>query len=347
MNRPTISNTARIVCITTSIVVVAAVAVSITSGVSAQKADPAPGTPEFYTQKVEPILDDNCYSCHAEGQSGGLRLDSYKDILHGGGHGSPIVPGDPDTSLLIQAIRRTGKLKMPPKHPLEQAEIDTLTAWVKAGAKGTDVPAETLVKSDAPATTATQAQPTLTKVSAVTTPHAAGPMSDADFFENNVRPIFANNCSGCHVEATSGGLKLDSRESLLKGGEHGPAIVPGDPDKSLIITAVHQTTKLKMPKGGKLNPQEVADLTEWVKRGAVWPKSAPGTTFSASVKTGVITDRQRAFWAYQPLKVVAVPEPKLDAKDAHWARTPHRQIRPCKNARRRPQALRAPPIAAP
>jgi mono/diheme cytochrome c family protein len=322
MNRPTISNTARIVCITTSIVVVAAVAVSITSGVSAQKADPAPGTPEFYTQKVEPILDDNCYSCHAEGQSGGLRLDSYKDILHGGGHGSPIVPGDPDTSLLIQAIRRTGKLKMPPKHPLEQAEIDTLTAWVKAGAKGTDVPAETLVKSDAPATTATQAQPTLTKVSAVTTPHAAGPMSDADFFENNVRPIFANNCSGCHVEATSGGLKLDSRESLLKGGEHGPAIVPGDPDKSLIITAVHQTTKLKMPKGGKLNPQEVADLTEWVKRGAVWPKSAPGTTFSASVKTGVITDRQRAFWAYQPLKVVAVPEPKLDAKDAHWARTP-------------------------
>jgi mono/diheme cytochrome c family protein len=326
MNRPPISNQTRVACAAASIVVTAAIAVSITTGVFAQKADPAPGTPEFYTQKVAPILDDNCYSCHAEGQSGGLRLDSYKDMLHGGGHGSPIVPGDPDTSLLIQAIRRAGKLKMPPKHPLEQAEIDTLTAWVKAGAKGTDLPAETLTKSDAPAAPASapaaQAPPAVTKVSVVTTPHAVGPMSDADFFENNVRPIIANNCSGCHVEATSGGLKLDSRESLLKGGEHGPALVPGDPDKSLIITAVHQTTKLKMPKGGKLNPQEVADLTEWVKRGAVWPKSAPGTTFSASVKTGVITDRQRAFWAYQPLKVVAAPEPKTDPKDAHWARTP-------------------------
>jgi mono/diheme cytochrome c family protein len=274
MNRPPISNQTRLGCAAASILVTAGIAVSITTGVFAQKADPAPGTPEFYTQKVAPILDDNCYSCHAEGQSGGLRLDSYKDMLHGGGHGSPIVPGDPDTSLLIQAIRRTGKLKMPPKHPLEQAEIDTLTAWVKAGAKGTDAPAETLTKSDAPATpvpTVTSAQPALTKVAVVTTPHAVGAMSDADFFENNVRPIIANNCSGCHVEATSGGLKLDSRESLLKGGEHGPALVPGDPDKSLIITAVHQTTKLKMPKGGKLNPQEVADLTEWVKRGAVWP----------------------------------------------------------------------------
>lgn len=143
-------------------------------------------------------------------------------------------------------------------------------------------------------------------------------MSDADFFENNIRPILVNNCSSCHIDVTSGGLKLDSRESLLKGGGRGPAIVPGDPEKSLIVTAVHQTTALKMPKGGKLTPQEIADLTEWVKHGAVWPKSAPGTVFSESIKTGVITARQRAFWSFQPLKPVAVPEPK----DAHWAKTP-------------------------
>jgi hypothetical protein len=79
-------------------------------------------------------------------------------------------------------------------------------------------------------------------------------MSDADFFENNIRPILVNNCSSCHIDVTSGGLKLDSRESLLKGGGRGPAIVPGDPEKSLIVTAVHQTTALKMPKGGKTHP---------------------------------------------------------------------------------------------
>jgi cytochrome c553 len=297
---------------------------SATSGVFAQKtADPAPGTAEYYTQKVEPILDDNCYSCHAESQSGGLRIDSYALLLKGGPHGAIIVPGDPDTSILIQAIRREGKLKMPPRHALEPGEVAVLVAWVKAGAKGTEPAPETIAKADAPTPAApaakpAPAQPAVEKAAAVATPHGQGAMSDADFFENDIRPILANNCYSCHGDATSGGLKLDSREALLKGGNHGPALVPGDPEKSLIITAVHQTTSLKMPKGGKLSAQEVADLTEWVKHGAVWPKSAPGTTFSASVKTGVITDKQRAFWAYQPLKVVAVPEPKYE----HWAKTP-------------------------
>jgi cytochrome c553 len=304
--------------------IAAAVGVSATSGVFAQKtADPTPGTAEYYTQKVEPILDDNCYSCHAESQSGGLRIDSYALLLKGGSHGAIIVPGDPDTSIMIQAIRREGKLKMPPRHALEPAEVDVLVAWVKAGAKGTGPAPEMVAKADAPASASPVAerapvQPAVEKVAAAAAPHGQGAMSDADFFENDIRPILANNCLSCHGDATSGGLKLDSREALLKGGNHGPVLVPGDPEKSLIITAVHQTTSLKMPKGGKLTPQEVADLTEWVKHGAVWPKSAPGTTFSASVKTGVITDKQRAFWAYQPLKVVAVPEPKYE----HWAKTP-------------------------
>ena len=97
------------------------------------------------------------------------------------------------------------------------------------------------------------------------------------------------------------------------------AIIPGDPEKSLLITAVHQTTPLKMPKGGKLTAQEVSDLTQWVKQGAIWPKSAPGTVFSASLlKSGVITEKQRAFWSFQPLKAVPVPA----EKDSHWAKTP-------------------------
>ena len=324
----------RILFRATAVLAVVFITVSAIGPVEAQQAaspaapvqsSPAPGTTEFFTLRVEPILDDNCYSCHQESQSGGLRLDSYSAILKGGGRGPAIVPGDPETSILINAIRRTGKLKMPPKHPLEQSEIDTLVEWVKAGAKGSTASSDTVAKAADPTPmTSTSAQPASTepsvvKASAATTaPHVQGAMSDVDFFENNIRPIIANNCSSCHVDANAGGLKLDSREALLKGGGRGPAIVPGEPDKSLIITAVHQTTTLKMPKGGKLTPQEVADLTEWVKHGAVWPKSAPGTVFSASVKTGIITDKQRAFWSFQPLKAVAVPE----VKDAKWAKTP-------------------------
>ena len=330
---PKLSKTSmRVVLAATTVVAASGIAASVTGGVFAQEAasaaSPAPGTVEFYTQKVEPILDDNCYSCHQESLSGGLRLDSYAAILKGGKSGPPIVPGDPETSLLIKMIRRQGKLKMPPKRALEPSEVETLVAWVKAGAKGADAAQPMTSTTAAPETTAAAApatpapgapaKPEVVKASASTVIRPQGAMSDADFFENNVRPIIANNCSTCHVDTISGGLKLDSREALLKGGLHGPAIVPGDPDKSLLITAIHQSTALKMPKGGKLTPQEVADLTQWVKQGAVWPKSAPGTVFSASVKSGIITEKQRAFWSFQPLKVVPVPE----VKDSHWARTP-------------------------
>ena len=314
----------RAIFIGTSLALAAGISVSITGAVSAQQANPAPGNPEFFTQRVQPILDDNCYSCHEESMSGGLRLDSYQSILRGGKRGPAIVIGDPDGSIMIQAIRRIGALKMPPRKALEASEVADLVAWVKAGAKGVEsspTPSDSVAASTPSAVsspTATPAKPAVVNVSAVAQPHPQGAMSDADFFENNIRPILSNNCAGCHGDSVSGGLKLDSREALLKGGEHGPVLVPGNPDKSLIITAVHQTTALKMPKGGKLTSQEVADLSQWVRQGAVWPASAPGTVFSSSLKTGIITPKQRAFWSFQPLKPVAIPE----AKNSHWARTP-------------------------
>jgi hypothetical protein len=307
----------RTLLIGTSVIIAAGITVSITGAVSAQQSAPAPDTTEFFTQRVLPILDDKCYSCHLESASGGLRLDSNESILKGGNRGPAIVVGDPDSSLMIQAIRRIGALKMPPRKALEDSEVADLVAWVKAGAKGLPATQVSATKPDS-AVSAPTTTPATVKASVVTTAHPQGAMSDADFFENNVRPILANNCASCHGDSVSAGLRLDSRESLLKGGEHGAAVVPGDPEKSLLITAVHQSTSLKMPKGGKLTPQEVADLTQWVKQGAVWPKSAPGTVFSVTSKTGAITDKQRAFWSFQPLKVVPVPT----VKDAHWAKTP-------------------------
>src|SRR5580765_2790197 len=107
---------------------------------------------------------------------------------------------------------------------------------------------------------------------------AATAAQSATLFETSVRPVLAANCYDCHGEERMGGLRVDSREGLLKGGKSGPAIVPGDPEKSLIIQAVRQTQALKMPKGGRLKPAEVEALTEWVKAGAVWPTFAPSST---------------------------------------------------------------------
>jgi hypothetical protein len=78
------------------------------------------------------------------------------------------------------------------------------------------------------------------------------PAATPDFFETKVRPVLANNCYACHTGSAMGGLRLDSRDAMLKGGGRGAALVPGDPDKSLLITAVRQTDEnLKMPQGGK------------------------------------------------------------------------------------------------
>src|SRR3989441_7822131 len=107
-----------------------------------------------------------------------------------------------------------------------------------------------------------------------------------EYFEAKVRPGLAANCYDCHTDERMGGLRLDSREGLLKGGESGPAIVPGDPDKSVMIQAIRQTDKLKMPKGGRLKLEEIDALTEWVKAGAVWPTFAGSVTSDSPASVG-------------------------------------------------------------
>src|SRR6185436_17456376 len=92
-----------------------------------------------------------------------------------------------------------------------------------------------------------------------------------EFFETRVRPVFAKNCYACHTDSMMGGLRLDSADAVKKGGKSGPPIVPGKPDDSLLIQAIRRThERIKMPPSGKLADKEIADITEWVKSGAVW-----------------------------------------------------------------------------
>jgi mono/diheme cytochrome c family protein len=133
-----------------------------------------------------------------------------------------------------------------------------------------------------------------------------------DFFENHIRPLLAQNCFACHTNSQMGGLRLDSRESILKGGKSGPAVVPGAPDQSRLITAVRQTTNLKMPLGARLTEAQVDELVTWVKDGAVWP-DAPK---SSQTDGYVIRPDQRKFWSFQPL---AKPEAPT-VKDSAWSK---------------------------
>jgi mono/diheme cytochrome c family protein/cytochrome c553 len=132
-----------------------------------------------------------------------------------------------------------------------------------------------------------------------------------DFFENRIRPVLAQNCFACHTNSQMGGLRLDSLEGILKGGKSGPAVVPGAPEKSMLITAIRQTTEIKMPKNGHLTDAQIENLAKWVKDGAVWPE-APKSEQAGGY---VVRPDQRKFWSIQPLAKVEPPK----VKDLAWS----------------------------
>src|SRR5687767_14768221 len=106
---------------------------------------------------------------------------------------------------------------------------------------------------------------------------AAEPAGTSEFFEKKVRPVLIEHCFRCHADAKKapkGGLRLDSRDALLKGGDNGPAIVVGHPDKSRLVDAIrYENPDLQMPPKGKLPDAAVADLVAWVRAGAIWPEA--------------------------------------------------------------------------
>jgi len=132
---------------------------------------------------------------------------------------------------------------------------------------------------------------------------------NADFFEQKIRPLLVERCYQCHAQGKpiKGGLKLDTRGGWQKGGDTGPALVPGKPDESLLIKAVrYQDADLQMPPAGKLPDAQINLLEEWVRRGAPDPRDDAGPGAKA------VTDRDatRNHWAYQPPTIPAAPPVK-------------------------------------
>lgn len=123
---------------------------------------------------------------------------------------------------------------------------------------------------------------------------------DANFFEQRIRPLLIQKCYQCHAGTKAGGgLRLDSRSGWQHGGDSGPAIVPGQPERSLLIRAVRYES-LEMPppeEGARLTQQQVADLVRWVADGAFDPRDAAPATSAMTIADA------RDWWAFQPLPV--------------------------------------------
>jgi len=139
-----------------------------------------------------------------------------------------------------------------------------------------------------------------------------------EFFEKKIRPMLANHCYHCHSADTkpAGNLRVDDKNGLLSGGNSGPAVVPGHPEKSVLLKRVtDKNEKKRMPAEGKfLDEEQIADLTKWIQDGAAWPALRVPASIGKSKPE--YEKLKATHWAFQPLKTPTVPKPA----DANWAR---------------------------
>jgi hypothetical protein len=133
-----------------------------------------------------------------------------------------------------------------------------------------------------------------------------------ELFEKKIRPVLVQHCYGCHsAEARAkkklrGGLQLDTREGLLKGGDTGPALVPGKADASLLFQSLRYDGDLRMPPKQKLPDGVIANFKTWINQGAPDPRTGGGPARAQ----GMSIEEGRKFWAYRPVVRAAVPGEK-------------------------------------
>ncbi|MHC5209548.1 MAG: DUF1553 domain-containing protein [Planctomycetota bacterium] len=295
----------------------------------------------LFRDEVLPLLEAQCFECHGPEKAkpkGRLRMSGRDALLEGGSSGPAVVPGDAEGSLLLTAVRYTDPdLQMPPENRLTPEQVELLARWVSEGAIW---PADEAADGDARADSGAAAGGGAAagrggggaRVDAVT-PHApdAGPSGASDLgaepteeqarhFEERIRPLLSENCFRCHgpdAKKLKAGLLMSGRSGLLAGGDSGPAIVPGDPDKSLLVQAVrYDDSELQMPPDGRLPDASIALLEDWVRDGAPWPgyedvASRPADERDIDVEAG------RDWWSFRPVVRPEVPSSAFDARAAN------------------------------
>ncbi|TWU02336.1 PSD1 and planctomycete cytochrome C domain-containing protein [Stieleria varia] len=140
----------------------------------------------------------------------------------------------------------------------------------------------------------------LVVLTAVLTKMPASANDDADFFERKIRPVLIEHCYECHSESADvvqAGLRLDTPDAMLSGGDSGAALLPGDPDGSLLIRALRYEDS-EMPPSGRLDERIVSDFESWVRRGAIDPRPHAPSVNKATEPT-IDWDRAREFWSFQ------------------------------------------------
>ncbi len=270
---------------------------SVVAILSAQAPTPAPQSAPAvdFARDIQPVLERSCVSCHsADLKLAELDLSTRDAAMKGGEHGAVIVPGSAERSKLYRMVAGLDEPAMPMQgDPLTKTEITAIQTWIDRGANW-----DAGIALKAPAA-APAAQP-----AASTQPAAAG----QSVFAREIQPIMERTCWNCHG-ATGQASKLDlrTREGALRGGAHGPAVIPGNAEGSRLYRLVAGLEPITMPfELPKLTTSEVASVKKWIEDGAQWDSTgAPASASAASMgvlaalENREITPAERNYWAFK------------------------------------------------
>ena len=232
---------------------------------------PAPSDPTMagtlvsFTRQVAPILNRRCGRCHVQTRRGKFSLASYSDLMKGPPEGVVVFPEDIIGSRLLETIE-TGDMPRGGGR-VSETELKTLKDWVLQGAKfdGNDPNASIAgATATAPATSPTPMTPTVKQASG----------DETISFVSQIAPLLVDNCTGCHIDAMQvrGGLRMDTFTRLMRGGDSGAIVTPGQGEASLLVKKLRGTAADgdRMPAGGRpaLSDDSIALVSKWIDEGA-------------------------------------------------------------------------------
>ena len=255
-------------------------------GQTSQQAPKAASTdsrqPVSFAEHILPVFQKNCLLCHSgENSATSLDLSTREGLLRGGKRGPAVVPGDPQGSLLHQVVAHEAEPFMPQGgEQLSPEVIARIADWISAGTPYGESP---------------QGQ----------TAGAESTSGESTVFVEHIRPLLENVCLNCHSgEDKASGLDLSTRDSLLRGGNRGPAIVVNDPESSLLYKVVAREAEPHMPFMADQLPAETINyLAEWIREGA---------SYTGTVQAAKSSLPGSDHWAYQLVTPPAVPTGKSD-----------------------------------
>ncbi|TWU26732.1 Planctomycete cytochrome C [Novipirellula galeiformis] len=216
-----------------------------------------------FTKHVSPILVGRCGNCHVTGSKGGFNMGNYQALMKGSKAGAVVFAGDVLNSVLVEVIESGA---MPPNGSVPPQELLTLKTWINAGAKfdGNDPTAPLTAGAgvapvDAPMKTA---MPEIKQATGKETVSFAG----------DIAPLLVEGCTGCHIDAmqTRGGLRIETFARMMRGGDSGAMITPGNAADSLLIKKLRGTVGDRMPAGGRpaFSEDAIQLISTWINEGA-------------------------------------------------------------------------------